>query len=211
MTPALLRGRILERAEAANVRVDTTQAERLAVYYLLLERWNQKINLTSLPLSTASDAALDRLLIEPLVAAPDIENGATSWFDFGTGGGSPALPLKIMRPAANLTMVEAKERKAAFLREAVRTLDLKSAAIKTTRIEALAACEKPQSVDVVTIRAVRLDEDILATARSLLKLHGRLLLFSGVAAGRALPGFVSVAEQNLSAPGGILARFQRTT
>ena len=194
------------------MQVDTIQAERLAEYYLLLERWNQKINLTSLPLSSATDAALDRLLIEPLIAAPEIEDAELSWFDFGTGGGSPALPLKIMRPAANLTMVEAKERKAAFLREAVRTLGLKLAAVKITRIEALKASEMPESVDLVTIRAVRMDDDILDSARFLLKLHGRLFLFSSVGVpADALPGFISIGEQNLSPATGILTRFQRTT
>ena len=47
------------------------------------------------------------------------EPAPLAWFDLGSGGGSPAIPLKLVRPDARLTMVESKTRKAAFLREAV--------------------------------------------------------------------------------------------
>ena len=46
------------------------------------------------------------------------------WFDIGSGGGSPAIPLKLARPTLPLPMVESKTRKAVFLREAVRALGL---------------------------------------------------------------------------------------
>ena len=46
--------------------------------------------------------------------------------DVGSGGGSPAIPLKLAAPAVALTMVEVKARKSAFLREAIRQLELDS-------------------------------------------------------------------------------------
>jgi len=60
-------------------------------YYELLERWNRTINLTSL---RNRDAAMDRLLIEPIAASTFLPN-RPRLMDIGSGGGSPAIPLAI--------------------------------------------------------------------------------------------------------------------
>jgi 16S rRNA (guanine527-N7)-methyltransferase len=178
MSP-LLRERILERAGAAKVTLQPDQVERLASYYDLLDRWNCKINLTSLPLATYPDVTLDRLIVEPLIVAAEIEDSALTWMDFGTGGGSPAVPLKIVRPSARLTMVERRERKAAFLREVVSSLGLADAEVLTSRIEELGSVKQAGSVDFITLRAVRVSQEVLDCAVSLLRPNGRLLVFRG--------------------------------
>ncbi len=106
----------------------------LEAYFRLLTQWNAQINLTSLPLNEPSDAAFDRLLVEPLAAARQIPDASQVWYDLGSGGGSPAIPLKIARPALKLTMIESKERKAAFLREAIRTVGLAGTIVLTERL-----------------------------------------------------------------------------
>ena len=151
--------------------------EHLEQYYQLLSRWNRRINLTSLPLPDFPAATLDRLLVEPLIAAGSLENIPVSWFDLGSGGGSPAIPLKVVRPAVRLTMVESSSRKAAFLREAVHVVGLSGAAVLDGRVEALAQRVRAGSVDVVTARAIRIDEDLMAAVSHLLGIGGRLLLF----------------------------------
>ena len=89
--------------------------EPLEAYFQLLTQWNAKINLTALPLDPPTDETFDRLLVEPLAASKQIPTHTPSvWFDLGSGGGSPAIPLKIARPALRLTMIESKERKSAF-------------------------------------------------------------------------------------------------
>jgi 16S rRNA (guanine527-N7)-methyltransferase len=150
----------------------------LEAYLRLLTHWNAKINLTALPLDPPTDQTFDRLLVEPLGAARHIEDKPLVWFDLGSGGGSPAIPVKIARPALNLTMVESKERKAAFLQEAIRTLELKNSSVRNDRFEDLA--KDPtlvRSVDLVTVRAVKIDAGLLETAANLLREGGRLLLF----------------------------------
>src|SRR6266851_795023 len=101
-------------ARAANAGVTLTGHElsQLEAYYELLDRWNAKINLTAFPLDPPTDEALDRLLIEPLIAARYVEDSPIAWFDLGSGAGSPAIPLKILRPRARLTMVESRGKKA---------------------------------------------------------------------------------------------------
>jgi 16S rRNA (guanine527-N7)-methyltransferase len=116
--------RLAGRASEFGLTLSQPQLAQLEAYVRLLERWNTRINLTALHLHPLSDHALDRLLLEPLVAAKHVADSAISWIDLGSGGGSPAIPLKILRPRLRLTMVESVGKKAAFLREAVRTLAL---------------------------------------------------------------------------------------
>ena len=178
MTSREFRDRLTRRARRAKVVVAPDVAEALEAYFALLDRWNAKINLTALSLRPPGDEAFDRLLIEPLSAARYVPDEADVWIDLGSGGGSPAIPLKVVRPKLRLTMVESKVRKAAFLREAVRTLNLADAAVENVRIEALAGTPAWQrSASVVTVRAVKADSTLFAHAAELLESNGRLLLF----------------------------------
>ena len=169
--------------------------EPLEAYFRLLTQWNAKINLTALPLDVPTDETFDRLLVEPLGAARQIADDTRSvWFDLGSGGGSPAIPLKIARPGLRLTMIESKERKSAFLREAVRTLGLPDTAVATGRFEILARNAKFSGAgDIVTVRAVKADREMFETAAAMLKDGGRLLLFRPAHSPSAdPPGFARV-------------------
>jgi 16S rRNA (guanine527-N7)-methyltransferase len=204
--------RLARRARKADVEVPAEAIERLETYYQLLARWNERINLTSLPLRDPTDATFDRLLIEPFAAARFMPGTRINWFDLGSGGGSPALPLKLVRPSAHLTMVEAKTRKAAFLREAVRVLMLQDAIVQDVRFESLG--DRPEvvhSVDVVTVRAVRANEALIGTAAKLLVPQGRLLLFAdpSAVAPRMRGAFSCEQTAKLSVNGSRLSMFIR--
>ena len=136
MAPRDFTTRLTRRAARVGLFLNDDLVERLATFYALLSRWNQKINLTSL---SDPDEAIDRLILEPLLAARYVPPAATGFMDIGSGGGSPAIPLKLAIPHLQLTMVEAKTRKSAFLREAARQLDLGSTQVETTRVEELLA------------------------------------------------------------------------
>ena len=152
MSARELRDRLRRRAKRAGVDLTPELAERLERYYALLSKWNAKINLTSFRLEPAGqDEAVDRLLIEPLVAARHVPPEATTVIDIGSGGGSPAIPLALAAPRLHLRMVESKTRKAVFLREAVRELDLGRGEVETSRFEELldapGAARGPRSRD----------------------------------------------------------------
>jgi 16S rRNA (guanine527-N7)-methyltransferase len=107
-----------------------------------------------------------------------IDEGATTLIDIGSGGGSPAIPLKICRPDLVLTMIEVKTRKSVFLREVVRHLNLSQAIVETSRFEqVLAREEMVSSADVVSIRAVRAEVDDLRLFGRALKSGGQQLWF----------------------------------
>ncbi len=153
MTSLEFRDRLARRARRAKAPLTIAMLDPLEAYFRLLTLWNAKINLTALALDPPTDETFDRLLVEPLAAAPHVTRGQTGsdrcqtprqggggqtgvrhltdpsvWFDLGSGGGSPAIPLLIARPTMRLTMIESKTRKAAFLREAVRAVGLAEAA-----------------------------------------------------------------------------------
>lgn len=87
--------------------------------------------------------------------------------------------MKIALPQVALTMVEAKTRKSAFLREVVRQLQLSDTAVETARFEELLARpDLHEAHDVATIRAVRIETRVLTTIQAFLKPLGTMLWFS---------------------------------
>ena len=190
MTTAAFRARLARRAKSAGVTLSTDLSDQLETYFRLLVRWNAKVNLTALALDPATDEALDRLLIEPLAAARSVDESWSPWFDVGSGGGSPAVPLKLVKPGMRLIMVEAKARKAAFLREVVRNLGFEGAIVETARFEDLA--DRPGvrgSAGLVTIRAVRPDARLLSSVAEALRRDGHLLTFGRSPGGKTVDGF----------------------
>jgi 16S rRNA (guanine527-N7)-methyltransferase len=178
VTSLEFKDRLARRARRSKAPLTVPMLAPLEAYFRLLARWNATINLTALPLETPTDETFDRLLIEPLAASRQIPESGGVWFDLGSGGGSPAIPIKIARPALRLTMVESKGRKGAFLREVIRELELPGAEVTEARFEDLVARqEHSATADVITVRAVRTDDALFEVAGHLLKNSGRLLLF----------------------------------
>jgi 16S rRNA (guanine(527)-N(7))-methyltransferase RsmG len=178
VTSREFRERLTRRARRANTPLNADWIAPLEIYFDLLARWNAKINLTALPLQEPTDQTFDRLFIEPLAAARHVQNEPDSWCDLGSGGGSPAIPLKIARSVLSLTMIEGKARKAAFLREAVRVLQLDNSDVLQKRFDEVVAMPAAiGSQGIVTVRAVRADHTLFGIAGSLLRREGRLLLF----------------------------------
>ena len=205
MTSGDFQDQLAKRAALAEVALFPALAAQLEAYYRLLTHWNASINLTALPLDPLTDQAMDRLLIEPLAAAHFLSTDSPMWFDLGSGSGSPAIPLKLARPAGWLTMVESKERKAAFLREAVRALSLDGADVEDERIEVVAADHRRAgTADLITVRAVRIDPSLFGSIRALLRFGGRVLFFGARLADLAVPRGFEAVEAWSADPGLVL-------
>jgi 16S rRNA (guanine527-N7)-methyltransferase len=170
--------RILKRTTKAGITASAELVGALAVYLDLLARWNRRINLTALDVDPPGDEAIDRLIVEPLVAAKHLLPADRLAIDIGSGGGSPAIPLKLAAPSLRLVLVEVKVRKSAFLREAVRQLGLSEIDVENRRFEELLARrDLHEAADVVTLRAVRIDRKLLASIQAVLKIRGRVFCF----------------------------------
>lgn len=177
MAPRDLRTRLVGRASRAGLFLPADLVDSLVAYYELLAKWNRKINLTALD---DPDAAVDRLLLEPVAAARHIPAMDIRLIDVGSGGGSPAIPLALAARVTALTMVEVKARKSAFLREAIRVLSLPCAVVETARFEELVwRPELHRTLDVLSIRAVRIEMPTLNVLQGFLRPGGRLLMFRG--------------------------------
>ncbi len=152
----VLAERLQDLGRRARVTLDEEMWRRLGEFVALVFRWNEHMNLTALDVG---NRGLGRLVIEPLLAARYVPPGAKSMMDIGSGGGSPAIPMKIARPKLDVRMVESRARKAAFLRHAVRQLDLGGVEVENCRYEALVQRrEMREAHDVVTVRGVRIDD-----------------------------------------------------
>lgn len=172
------RDRLERRARRVGIAIDGDLAAKLEIYYKLLTSWNAKINLTGLNLSACTHEAIDRLLIEPIVAARHIPVSTKRILDIGSGGGSPALPLALAATGVRLVMVESKTRKSVFLREAVRALDLKGSEVVNSRFEELLARpDLHETQDIVTIRAVQVNLSVFSTLQAFVRPGGLVFLF----------------------------------
>jgi 16S rRNA (guanine527-N7)-methyltransferase len=172
--------RLIRRARRAGVSISPDVRAKLEIYYRLLATWNEKINLTGLNLSEPNSDALDRLLIEPIVAARHVSTAVRRAIDIGSGGGSPAIPLALAMPSIQLLMVESKTRKSVFLKEALRSLDLAHADVFTARFEELLSRpDLHEAHDLLTVRAVRIETRILMTLQAFVRPGGQLFLFRG--------------------------------
>lgn len=152
-------------------QLSTTTLERLHALDGLVAHWGRAIRLVGFK---SQDERVDRYFAEALAALDWLPDEGRA-MDIGSGGGSPALPLAIARPSVAWTLVEANERKAMFLREAIHALELDNVTVVHDRFENV---ELVAAVDTVSVRGVALEAKTLAKVGALLVPEGRLLWIS---------------------------------
>ena len=157
------------------VVISSHQADQIQKYIGLLVFWNQKISLTSIE---DSQEIVSRHFGESLFCAKFIPDGRCRLADVGSGAGFPGLPLKILRPEMQVYLIEQDTRKAAFLNEVVRLLNLESVRVLRTHYETM----PPDfaNFDIVTARAVGNHKLILKWASPRLAESGRVILMVGI-------------------------------
>jgi len=151
---------------------------QLGTYLDLLLRWNARTNLTAI---REPEAIVQRHFGESLFAAKMLAGrlsvGATL-LDFGSGAGFPGLPIQIFLPQLRVTLAESQGKKAAFLREAVRTLGLK-AEVWSDRVEAMPVDRR---FDCVALRAVDRMADAVSESKKRVAGGGTLAVLAGAEA-----------------------------
>ena len=193
----LLRERLIAHAREAACVLPASVVDQLCAYFEILRLWNRRLSLTALPVEEYGEEAVDRMLLEPAIAASFLPTQTQWLIDLGSGGGSPAIPLKLMRPDISLTMVESREKKSAFLREAVRQLGLQATHVEAARYEDLRSVEAfAAKADAVSLRAVRIESASLALISGFLRPGGALLLFAA-STGATGKGFEKVGNHVL--------------
>jgi 16S rRNA (guanine527-N7)-methyltransferase len=112
---------LIEGAKAFGIYLDGKAIEAFEVYFKELLKWNQKINLTAIQTEKgiALKHFLDSLSVFPYLPRP------SSILDIGSGAGFPGIPLKIIQPALEMTLIDSIRKKVDFQRHVIRTLGLK--------------------------------------------------------------------------------------
>jgi 16S rRNA (guanine527-N7)-methyltransferase len=143
---------------------------QLSTYLDLLVKWNRRTNLSAI---RDPREMVSRHFGESLFAARHLPAGRTL-LDLGSGAGFPGLPIALALPERAVTLAESQNKKAAFLREAVRTLGV-SVEVWGRRVEEMPADRR---FDIVALRAVDRPEAALGLARARLALEGRIVRFT---------------------------------
>jgi len=193
--------------QVLGAKLPETTATDLETLERLLARWGKAVDLVGFKTEGERDR---RYFAEALAALSWLPETGRA-LDIGSGGGSPALPLAVARRSIAWTLVEANERKAMFLEEAVRALRLETADVVRGRYQSY----EPTAVfDVITLRGVAVTEDVLGRAASQVHPSGRLLWFTSQArvdaAGAVLANRWARREEAVAliAGGGVLGVYE---
>ncbi|MBM4108131.1 MAG: 16S rRNA (guanine(527)-N(7))-methyltransferase RsmG [Phycisphaerae bacterium] len=127
----------LGAARAYGIEFEAGEVEALGLYLALLYKGNETMNLTAVrePEQAWTRHVLDALTLVPLLA--ELPEGSRV-IDVGSGGGIPGVPLAIVLPSLEFTLLEATGKKADFLSQAVAALGLRNARVINDRSERLA-------------------------------------------------------------------------
>ncbi len=129
----------------------SSAGEKILRYVELLVRWNRRVNLVS---STRTEI-LKPLVQESIWAAGRYRPEFRFHLDIGSGAGFPAVLLAAMHPDVEVTMLESREKKAAFLQTVIHELKLKNARVTNERLEhALHRVAVPAPWDCISWKAV---------------------------------------------------------
>ena len=154
-----------------------TLLNRFELYLQELYSWNAQVNLVSRRMAREEYWTyhfLDSLLV---LNCMDIKGGEV--LDFGTGGGLPGIPLKIVRPEIKLTLLDSVGKKIRCLEEIIAALDLTDCRAVWSRLEDYASGSRKQGFDYVLCRSVRLEEAFRLPLQSLLKPSGKVIFYKG--------------------------------
>lgn len=141
---------VVQRAlESFGISVTASQVAQIQQYTKKLMAWNEKLNLTAIrdPLEI-----LYRHFCECMFGGLHLAPGDGRLADVGSGGGFPGLPLKILRPDLHVFLIESSFKKATFLAEVVRELELENTRVVVSRYEELG--EEVAPLDLACSRAL---------------------------------------------------------
>jgi 16S rRNA (guanine527-N7)-methyltransferase len=158
----------------ARLGVQGQHADQFLRYRQELLDWNTRTNLTAI---TDPEQVLLKHFLDSLSLLLAYDQPRTHLLDIGSGAGFPGLPLKIVRPEWQVTLLEATNKKVLFLRHMVEILQLEGIEVLHGRAEELS--RKPEyraAFDVVTARAVASLPVLLEYCAPWCRIDGRIIL-----------------------------------
>jgi 16S rRNA (guanine527-N7)-methyltransferase len=167
----VLKARLVAGAQEQSIALDAVQAAALMRLLTELREWNTRVNLTAIrePADMVDKHLLDSLSIQPYLHGRRIA-------DIGTGAGFPGLPLAVVNPRRQFTLIEATGKKVQFVRHAIEALGIENVEIVQARSETW----RPRApFDCVIARALGKVADFIRVAGHLCARDGRMLAMKG--------------------------------
>lgn len=168
LLPRLQRG-----LSSLQLDLDSLAEQRLMTYLELLSFWNQAYNLSAI---RDPEEMLSKHLFDSLAMAPHWQTDTIA--DMGAGAGLPGIPLAIVYPERRVYVVESNGKKARFMRECKRQLDLGGLHVEESRAEAF---KPPAPLPSATARALAVLPQLCDWCRPWLAEGGELLAMKGPA------------------------------
>jgi 16S rRNA (guanine527-N7)-methyltransferase len=158
-------------ADALGVKLDVSQLAQFEVLVRELLRWNKAYNLTAI---IRPAEILTHHLLDSLSAQPDLAGSTVA--DVGTGAGFPGLPLAIVNPERQFTLIDAVDKKLRFIDHAARELGLGNVRTLHGRVEQLAP---EKAFDTVITRAFAPLPRLAGWVAPLCDAHTRVIAMKG--------------------------------
>lgn len=191
-----IRQDLIERGKRMGIRISLNQAEQFQIYMETLLEWNEKLNLTAI---TQPEEILEKHFLDSLTVLSTgrlKENGKV--LDVGTGAGFPGVPMKILRPDLQVTLLDGSNKRLRFLGELCEKLGLPCERVHKRAEEAGLDKAMRESFDLVTARAVAPLRILSEYCLPLVKMKGYFIAMKGPGAG----GELEEARQALELLGG---------
>lgn len=115
------------------VELSAQQHEQLLAYLALLIKWNKAYNLTAV---RDPNEMVSRHLLDSLSVVPFVSEAGDNWLDVGSGGGMPGIPLAILFPERQFTLLDSNGKKTRFLTQVKLELKLANLQVIHSRVEA---------------------------------------------------------------------------
>jgi 16S rRNA (guanine527-N7)-methyltransferase len=160
-------------AASFGIRLSSSELRLFKLYLEELWEWSRRFNLTGLK---TRERIVIELFLDSLIPAPFLPARATM-LDVGSGAGFPGLPLKIRQPGLQAYLLEANSKKAGFLKQVTRMLELQGVGVIRGRVE---AHQPTPGYEVITARAVASLNRTLLWCSPLLSDGGILVVFLGL-------------------------------
>jgi 16S rRNA (guanine527-N7)-methyltransferase len=175
---------LVEGAKVFGIDLDEKGIEAFELYFRELLKWNQKINLTAI--RTEKGIVLKHFL-DSLSINPYLSDVCTL-LDIGSGAGFPGIPLKIIAPALEVTLIDSVRKKVDFQNHIIRTLHLKGIEAIHGRVQDQEVVQRlKERFDVVISRAFSDLSTLLILSHPLLKKRGKVLAMKGKREGEEDP------------------------
>jgi 16S rRNA (guanine527-N7)-methyltransferase len=147
--PVLSEAQIRDLLEPYCSPLSSPLLDQLSRYLDLLVRWNTRTNLTAV---RSPEEMVRRHFGESLFVGSLLEDETpNTLLDLGSGAGFPGIPIALLQPSLTVTLAESQNKKAAFLREVVRTLELRNVEVWAARAETMSPS---RTFHTVALRAV---------------------------------------------------------